>query len=144
MSTRSTIARQNEDGTITAIYCHFDGYPSGVGAILQAHYQDAQKVDALIGLGSLSGLGAEIGEAHPFEARYADDDPRAAWCLAYGRDRGEANTDATTFPDIVAYYAARDDYWADYQYLFADGAWFIRSRNSGKVLLSDALAKEVA
>jgi hypothetical protein len=31
MSTRSLIGIENTDGTVTFAYCHFDGYPSGVG-----------------------------------------------------------------------------------------------------------------
>lgn len=31
MSTRAAIARYNEDGTIEAVYSHWDGYPTGVG-----------------------------------------------------------------------------------------------------------------
>ena len=31
MATRSLIAVQNADGTFLSIYCHWDGYPSGVG-----------------------------------------------------------------------------------------------------------------
>ena len=97
MSTRSSIGKQHQDGTVTAIYCHSEGYVEGVGAMLQTHYQDSTKVDALIALGSLSTLGAEIGEAHDFNVRYSDDEPRAAWCRAYGRDRGEDATDATAW-----------------------------------------------
>ena len=27
MATRSRIAKQNPDGTIKSVYCHWDGYP---------------------------------------------------------------------------------------------------------------------
>ena len=39
MSTRSSIAVQNPDGTVAAVYCHFDGYLEGVGFELAAGYQ---------------------------------------------------------------------------------------------------------
>lgn len=32
MSTRSHIGIENSDGTVTYVYCHWDGYPTGVGA----------------------------------------------------------------------------------------------------------------
>lgn len=38
MSTRSRIAIDNGNGTITSIYCHNDGYPHWVGAILAKYY----------------------------------------------------------------------------------------------------------
>ena len=34
MSTRSHIGVENPDGTIDWVYCHYDGYPTGVGAEL--------------------------------------------------------------------------------------------------------------
>ena len=34
MSTRSYIGKKHNDDTFTAIYCHFDGYPEGVGQTL--------------------------------------------------------------------------------------------------------------
>jgi len=34
MSTRSNIGIVNGDGSVKAIYCHFDGYPAYVGRIL--------------------------------------------------------------------------------------------------------------
>jgi hypothetical protein len=30
MSTRSRIAIENQNGSVTSVYCHFDGYISGV------------------------------------------------------------------------------------------------------------------
>ncbi len=120
MSTRSRIAAQHEDGTYTSIYCHFDGYPAGVGAVLIAHYADPAKVACLLALGDLSSLGQEIGEPHPFGAR---DAAFATWCTAYGRDRGELGTGAKesrTFDDLVALAAGC---WGEFLYVFADGAW---------------------
>lgn len=45
MSTRSFISVKQLDGTLTGCYCHYDGYPSHVGAIL-AQYFDS-KIRAL-------------------------------------------------------------------------------------------------
>jgi hypothetical protein len=140
MSTRSSIGRKNTDGTVTAIYCHFDGYLSGVGKKLARYWQDAAKVDALIELGDLSALGEEIGERQDFDDRSSQ---HAEWCLAYGRDRSESGTQAREHADLDAYVAAREGYWADYQYLFDDGTWFVRNRRDGAFrLLSDALAHD--
>ena len=61
MATRSLIGKQNADGTITSIYCHFDGYPEHNGVILQEHYSTPVSVGELLALGNLSVLAEQIG-----------------------------------------------------------------------------------
>ena len=56
MATRSTIGIKSEDGTIKAIYCHWDGYPEGVGAGLVQFYNSKAQAEALIALGGFSSL----------------------------------------------------------------------------------------
>ena len=56
MATRSRIAIENQDGTVTSIYCHFDGYLAGVGKKLFNHY-DREKTEKLMELGDISVLG---------------------------------------------------------------------------------------
>lgn len=137
MSTRSAIGRLNADGTVHAIYCHFDGYPEGVGVKLARHYQDAAKVDQLIGLGDLSSLGSEIGEKHDFDWKsgyyhrdaYAEtkNDPRNAMCRAYGRDRGERGTEAAHLPSLAEFLAWGADCAGGYIYLFTSDGWRLYS-----------------
>ena len=43
MSTRSRIGYMIDD-TVTWIYCHFDGYPSHVGKVLQTDYNSIEQV----------------------------------------------------------------------------------------------------
>ncbi len=50
MATRSRIGLMLEDGTIKHSYCHFDGYPHGVGHTLVGHYSDIDKVKELLSL----------------------------------------------------------------------------------------------
>lgn len=57
MSTRSGIALKQEDGTILWTYCHCDGYPAGVGRILNDHYATREQVEKLLALGEMSSLG---------------------------------------------------------------------------------------
>ena len=87
MATRSAIAIENDDGTVTSIYCHYDGYPSGVGGTLQQHYTDHEKVKKLIALGSLSSLYENVdipeGVKHDFNR------PADGITVAYHRDRGD-------------------------------------------------------
>jgi hypothetical protein len=115
MATRSTIAKANTDGTVTAIYCHWDGYPEGVGATLKEHYTDSTKIDSLLALGDLSVLGNEIGDRNDFE------NPVKNVCLFYGRDRGETNVDAVTHESIDAW--KRHFTACDYGYLWTGTEW---------------------
>lgn len=150
MGTRSRIGRQNADGTVSAIYCHWDGYLSNVGAILHKHYQDATKVDALIALGDLSSIAEEIGEEHDFDWRNEyyknggswENDPRDKMCNAYGRDRKEEKTAAQIVTDADLFWKTRHQRWAEYQYLYTDGAWLVQVYDATPVPLSDALTEE--
>lgn len=67
MGTRSLIGLDNGDGTITSVYCHWDGYPEGVGATLLRAYDDEVKVRALLAAGDHSSLGDD-----PTEGAYND------------------------------------------------------------------------
>jgi hypothetical protein len=85
MSTRSRIGIQNQDGSVSSIYCHFDGYPEGVGATLNEHYSNRQKLNMLINLGDISILGENVStmDEHSFN------NPKEGVTVAYHRDRGE-------------------------------------------------------
>jgi hypothetical protein len=107
MGTRSRIAAANADGTFTSIYCHWDGYPSGVGQTLRDHYKDEAKVRELLNLGDLSSLEEEIGT-----------------CNAYGRDRGETGVEAQTSADFQELCQATQDCGGEWLYVFKGGQWF--------------------
>jgi hypothetical protein len=81
MGTRSTISIENEDGTCTGVYCHWDGYLSHHGPILLGAYDTAEKVRALIAPGDMSVLDWSPGEEHDFN------NPPEGQCNYYGRDR---------------------------------------------------------
>lgn len=115
MGTRSTIGLEYPDGTVRRIYCHWDGYPDNNGKILVEHYTTPEKISALLDLGDLSSLGAEIGEKHDFDAR------PDGQCTAYGRDRGEDDTEARFFEDSSAFFRAGQEY----DYLFRNGEWWM-------------------
>ena len=97
MSTRSLIAMENSGGTVSSIYCHFDGYIAGVGKTLQEHYTEREVVKQLIALGSISSLGERLVPigSHSFE------DQEEGTTVAYHRDRGEEWKG--TKPSIPAY-----------------------------------------
>ena len=97
MSTRSFICKSLPNNTIVGVYCHYDGYPSGVGATLTTHYATDERVTALLNLGSISQLHPQLvpdlGDTHTF------DNPAKNVTVAYHRDRGEAMS-TTTFPSL--------------------------------------------
>lgn len=120
MATRSMIGIQQEDGKVRAIYCHYDGYPEGVGQTLADYYQTTDKVEALLNLGDLSVLSNEIGEKQDFDNRETRNEN---WCLAYGRDRGEANTEAKDFNYVGAYLEYARNSCAEFAYIFTTNGW---------------------
>ena len=113
MSTRSYIGIRNTDGTVDYIYCHFDGYPEHNGKILTKHYTNINKINELLKLGDLSVLGEDIGEQQSFNNRIS------GCCLAYGRDRGETNTEMKNgdFHELI------NDMMIDYVYVWDGDYW---------------------
>jgi len=86
MATRSTIAIEFADGSVSQIYCHWDGYLDNNGKILQKHYMDPFKVRDLIDCGSVSSLRESVEESkdntgNPWPAdRYMNVDEYFAEC----------------------------------------------------------------
>ena len=112
MSTRSVIGIVNEDGTIICIYCHNDGYPEGVGAMLKNNYTEETKIRNLLALGDISCLGKGI---------LLEEGTRA-----YGRDRGEQGTVAQKYlNERRLMRVARNNYDAEYVYLWEQRGWKI-------------------
>lgn len=155
MSTRSRIGIEDgETGKVRSIYCHFDGYPSGVGKTLLEHYRSTAKVEELIALGDISALAPEIGEKHDFDYREAfsqkyrpegqlfgtdyaamGEDPEykrlSNMVLAYGRDRGENGVSAAESVDAEAFYALAQEGWEEYCYLYRQGVWLVTEVGGG-------------
>ena len=73
MATRSTIAVMHEDGTISQVYCHYDGYVQGVGKTLVEHYNTSELAEKLVSHGSISALYKRIDPTgtHSFTEREA-------------------------------------------------------------------------
>jgi hypothetical protein len=116
MATRSRIGIVNDNGTVTSIYCHWDGYPDHNGAILVEHYNTESKIRELMDLGCLSILGEVIGEKCDFNSFNSQ---HSNQCLAYGRDRGETNIDAVTHSNIAKFLS----YGEAYNYLWHNNHW---------------------
>jgi len=86
MATRSRIGIENVDGTISSIYCHWDGYPKNNAVLLERHYQNREKVEKLINLGSISYLAPLV---EPTTETHSFNSPEDDVVVAYHRDRGE-------------------------------------------------------
>lgn len=116
MGTQSTIGVKNESGSVTAIYCHWDGYPEHNGRILRDYYNTPAKIAKLMKLGALSSLRAEIGRKHKW------DDNTKPWCKSYKRDRGERRpaNEPQVYDNVEDYRSEAD---GNYLYLWNGSKW---------------------
>jgi len=129
MATRARIGILNEDGTITAAYQHWDGYPGGLGYTLVDYWTDANKVKEAIALGNSSKWGFIIGTKVDFDDR--QDPLHEVQNVYYMRDRGEKDQGPTTYKDEAEYLAEGFNSGEEYIYLL---------KNTGK---TDYLGKQV-
>jgi hypothetical protein len=150
MGTRSTIALEFADGTVQQVYCHWDGYLSNNGRILQEHYSDPFKLRDLIDLGDISSLRPTVGTKHAFsqfETEMSSEDYDKLYgemTTFYGRDRGEKNTEAKKFVDFDNY--VRCHAYEEYEYILRniDGkaVWFVADHSDVYVPLLAAMANQ--
>ena len=135
MATRSTIGIINNDNTVTAVYCHWDGYPEYNGTVLVENYNTADKVRELLAMGSISSLGEKIGVKHPFskfelkEGEVYDEAAYKGMTTFYGRDRGETNVEARTFASSTEFVR---EFGEEYNYLFVNDRWFVNQYGAEK------------
>jgi len=158
MGTRSRIGVMHGD-KLKSVYCHWDGYLSHNGQLLQDHY-DSAKANHLVALGDISSLGKHIGEAHPFsqfEIKKDDIDfdklialhdlaKKEGWTTFYGRDRGQTDVDFTVDQSYDEFLSK--EYDCEYYYIMCDGVWYVGvNRNHDSMVpgqlyvLSEQLAK---
>ena len=109
MGTRSTIALEFADGTVKQVYCHWDGYLSNNGRILQESYIDPFKVKELVERGGMSSLDADVDG-----------------CSFY-TERGE-ELSVNQYKDIAEYFTDCQDEEYDYILRPVGGVavWFVR------------------
>ena len=152
MGTRSTIALEFADGTVQQVYCHWDGYLSHNGQILQEHYSDPFKLRDLIDQGDISSLGQEVGTKHPFSPHGSKEGDQALYKAAvesgattfYGRDRGETGVSARKFVDFQDYILNHP--YEEFEYLLRQvngrAVWFVDCGATGYVTLETAFENE--
>ena len=124
MSTRSRIAIELPNGKVKSIYCHNDGYLSHNGMLLEKHYTDRKKVNALIKLGDISSLAPELKPTGP----HSFNKPEYGVVVAYGRDRGELGVAANTHKDSDEFLHGDIE---EYGYLFTkEDTWVVVTYNN--------------
>jgi hypothetical protein len=108
MATRSFIARFNpETDMYESIYCHWDGYPQGVGVTLRDNYSYGDSPAVLISFGDISSLRDTLFETQ-----------KETYKL-----RGDSDVDAKIFrfmSEMIEYYRNMS---CEYGYIFRDGKW---------------------
>jgi len=131
MSTRSNIGVLEEDGSLTIVYCHSDGYFSWNGVRLFDHWNSEARARQLIKLGDIGSLGEIAGQKHNFDWTFEEQfqlarggidwdkvnqDPRHRWTRYYGRDRGEKDIKPRSFASYEAFL--EKDGGQEYLYLW--------------------------
>jgi hypothetical protein len=127
MATRSRIAIENQDGSVTSIYCHWDGQIYSNGKILNENYTTKDKVEELIALGNLSSLDETIERT-----------------VAYHRDNGEYHLVQISFINVEELFEDGFSMGVEYIYCFTkDGIWLVNALGSANVaILSEVIEEE--
>lgn len=159
MSTRSAIAWYDPAlKTGMSVYCHFDGYLSGVGQTLLDYYNDESRVKRLVSLGDLSYVEkfldtGEYAKAYNVKAKavnaHSFDNPWPHVTVAYGRDRGEHDVDAHVWnnvdsvSDLLSSLEKFYD-WSEFLYVYdvLSGKWVVRcAGDNNSVPLEEAVKR---
>ena len=144
MATRSRIAVMHGE-KCKSVYCHFDGYISGVGKTLLEHF-DSAKANQLVALGDVSVLAPNIEV--PEDSTHSWETPDRDITLFYGRDRGDANTDFRVDHTFDGFLDRVYDSCAEYYYVMRDGQWYVGSvygeLEDKLVSLNEVMEKEEA
>jgi hypothetical protein len=126
MATRSRIAIENQDGSVTSVYCHWDGHIETNGVILNQYYRTKDKVEALIELGNISSL-----------------DKTLETTVAYARDQGD-DVIQNLYLNVEELFEDGFNSGVEYVYCFTkDGIWLVNELGSVNVaILSGAIEEE--
>jgi hypothetical protein len=117
MGTRSRVGIMHGD-VLKSVYCHYDGYLSCTGQILQEHY-DSVKTNALVARGDNSGIREELDEMSFYADRGEDN---VSWQVAHSLEELIEQTNACS---------------GEYYYVMKDGVWY-----AGAVYATTGLIKE--
>ena len=110
MSTRSNIAIELEDKTIKVVYCHSDGYISGVGKTLLENYKNYDDVLKLINHGGISSLADNLNDT-------------SFYCRDWGRKNEDKPIQYNN--EFCMMYEMTGATMIEYLYLFKNNEWFV-------------------
>ena len=129
-ATRSMIGIEEPNGKITATYCHYDGYPEGVGKMLKKFYKNPSVIKKLVTLGKqgISTLGKNIGKKHDFDMPY-DEKEKLGYTTFYGRDRGEGGNFTQVSKDRTQIKTNSGEEWL-YIWSVKDKKWYYREEEA--------------
>jgi hypothetical protein len=149
MATRSTISivdTRTKDGQGRTIYCHWDGYPSNNGRILLESYTNPEKINALIDLGDISSLADNVApkaegvlrkmnenykyDLIPTTQPHSFDSPHDGVVIAYMRDRGEKDCEASSFKGKEPGNKIAQEF--DYLFVIDENKWYVRNNHNSK------------
>ena len=127
MGTRSRVAVMHGN-VCKSVYCHYDGYLSYTGEILNKHY-DSTLANALVSRGDNSGVKETLEE------------------MNFYTDRGETDVSWQVSHTFEEFLEQVDGCCAEYYYVMKDGVWYAGAVydtpgliKGGLVPLVDALA----
>ena len=100
----------DSDGSVKAVYLHFDGHPEYAGLTLATHYNSPELANELIQLGEVSVLSPTIEHS-----------------IFYGRDRHESDTELQCYSSIQE-WTEHTEAHTDYFYLFTGNCWIAGNR----------------
>ena len=132
MSTRSNIGIQKEDGTVEVIYCHFDGYPTGVGQELLDNYNSKKLAQDLVDLGNISGLceSLELTKQEAYSEKWKHD--------KMYQERTQDEEAATKYSSIKKYLdEIKGNVFIEYIYIYdcVMNQWYSYWADGSKLLL---------
>jgi hypothetical protein len=119
MGTRSRVGIMHGD-VLKSVYCHYDGYLSCTGQILQEHY-DSVKTNALVARGDNSGIREELDEMSFYADRGEDN---VSWQVAHSLEELIEQTNACS---------------GEYYYVMKDGVWYAGAVYATTGLIKDQL-----
>lgn len=130
MSTNSRIGMIKEDGTVESIYCHYDGYYEYNGVLLYSYYQDIDKIEKLIRLGSISCLQPKVEPAA--HEKHSFSEPQEDVVIAYHRDCGEKLCKIQHNSSVQELFNETKGMALEYIYLYDErnGEWLIMNHYS--------------
>tara|TARA_R100001224_G_scaffold64453_1_gene38600 strand:- start:632 stop:1117 length:486 start_codon:yes stop_codon:yes gene_type:complete len=103
MSTRSNIVLLRENGSCSAVYCHYDGYLEHNGKMLLDNYSSTEDVRVLVAMGNIRSLKPTLDEM--VKEEYAEE-PRN-----YNNLRHYMSEVDTLFIEFIYLWSEEDESW---------------------------------